>query len=90
MTLHGGCVCGAVRYEAEGLDGPIRHCHCNTCRRVHGAASASGAEVLRERFRWTKGAEKLGASDSSPRITSYNVCSARLLRTRLSAESACG
>lgn len=87
MTLHGGCACGAVRYEADGLDGPIRHCHCNTCRKLHAAASTSGAEVLRARFRWTKGEDKLAAYESSPgKFRRFcSACGTHLVSDRLAA-----
>ena len=37
MTRTGGCMCGAVRYEASG--DPEHHalCHCGDCRRWSGA-----------------------------------------------------
>ena len=33
----GGCLCGAVRYEAEGPPVCVGICHCQTCRRHTGA-----------------------------------------------------
>ena len=33
----GGCLCGAVRYEAKGKPLLVGHCHCETCRRHTGA-----------------------------------------------------
>lgn len=33
----GGCLCGAVRYEAEGAPICVAHCHCETCRGHTGA-----------------------------------------------------
>lgn len=33
----GGCLCGAVRYEAVGKPVCVGHCHCHTCRRHTGA-----------------------------------------------------
>jgi hypothetical protein len=65
-TLEGGCLCGAVRYEASGLSGPIVHCHCRTCRKAHGAAFATTARVARRGFRWTHGAEAVRSYESSP------------------------
>ena len=55
----GGCLCGAVRYEVQA---PLRYvlvCHCEECRRWHGAPAESTAAprdrlVLTERrgLRW--------------------------------------
>ena len=33
----GGCMCGAVRYEAVGEALDIGYCHCHSCRRHTGA-----------------------------------------------------
>lgn len=35
--LHGACLCGAVRFRAQGRFGPVSICHCSQCRRWHGA-----------------------------------------------------
>ena len=34
---NGGCLCGAVRYEAAGEPLGVAHCHCFSCRRHTGA-----------------------------------------------------
>jgi hypothetical protein len=65
-VLEGGCLCGAVRYEAQGLSGSIVHCHCETCRKAHGAAFATTARTPRSGFRWTRGADALRLHESSP------------------------
>jgi len=65
MTLHGSCLCGSVRYEADQLDGPIVHCHCTMCRKAHAAAFNSSAAVQRQHFRWTAGEDTLSRYASS-------------------------
>ena len=64
--LTGSCLCGAVAYEADAPLERIVHCHCQTCRKTHGAAFSSVTAVPREKFRWTKGESVLGAIESSP------------------------
>lgn len=54
VKLTGGCRCGGVRYEIGGRL-VIEHCHCEVCRRAHGAAYASCAVGTRENFRWLAG-----------------------------------
>lgn len=64
--MRGSCLCGAIQYEANGLTGPIVHCHCITCQKVHSAAFATTGRVKRMDFRWLKGEDKLGSFGSSP------------------------
>ena len=43
--ITGSCLCGEVTYEISGKVGDIVHCHCQTCRKAHGAAFSSVAAV---------------------------------------------
>ncbi len=36
-SLNGGCLCGAVTYEAKGEPMIVGHCHCVDCRKASGA-----------------------------------------------------
>ena len=64
--IEGSCLCGAIAFSAERLDGPIGHCHCDTCRKAHSAAFATTAKVKREHFSWIRGEDLLRAFESSP------------------------
>lgn len=64
--LTGSCLCGAVTYAVDAAAGPIVHCHCQTCRKTHGAAFSSVMALPRSSFRWTKGEHLLAAFESSP------------------------
>jgi len=33
----GGCLCGALRYDAHGEPGPAGYCYCADCRKASGA-----------------------------------------------------
>ena len=53
----GGCLCGAVRYEARAPLRPVVACHCSQCRRTSGshvaATSAPRASVrIRGEVTW--------------------------------------
>ncbi|MBW2254126.1 MAG: GFA family protein [Deltaproteobacteria bacterium] len=72
MTEHqdpiiGGCLCGAVSYEAEPPTLFCAHCHCRWCRRAHGAAFVTWFGVPEERFRLVEGVEDLRWYQSSKR-----------------------
>jgi hypothetical protein len=53
--IEGGCLCGAVRYEASGEPYHVVHCHCADCRRAAGAAFVTWCSFRREVFRVTQG-----------------------------------
>jgi hypothetical protein len=60
MTITGGCLCGEIRYEVTGSFLSVMNCHCSRCRRAHGAAFASYAEVSPNQFRFISGEELIG------------------------------
>ena len=37
QRFNGGCLCGQVRFEALGLPYRVGLCHCQDCRKFHGA-----------------------------------------------------
>lgn len=39
--LHGGCACGAIRYEASAAPATMLNCHCRHCQRSTGAGHAA-------------------------------------------------
>jgi hypothetical protein len=36
-TITGGCLCGALRYEASGAPDMAGHCYCQDCRKASGS-----------------------------------------------------
>lgn len=62
--VSGNCLCGKVRYEITGPIGDIVHCHCETCRKAHGAAFSSVASVNDDDFKLS-GADSLNSYESS-------------------------
>jgi len=66
--LHGGCLCGKVRYELDGLLRHVTHCHCSMCRKQHGAAFATYGALSRSRFRIVKGDASLATYASSDQV----------------------
>src|SRR5438105_10609404 len=53
--IAGGCLCGAIRYEAAGQPCNITHCHCLDCRRSSGASFVTWTSFSRSGFRYTIG-----------------------------------
>jgi hypothetical protein len=58
----GGCLCGAIRYEAEAPFKSVSVCHCRSCRLASGAPTVSWFVVPRSRFRWLRGTPAVFAS----------------------------
>ena len=63
----GSCLCGAVSYQVKAFTEAASHCHCNMCRKFHGAAFASYAIARAEDVVWLSGQEKIEAYVSSER-----------------------
>ena len=51
----GGCLCGAVRYEASGDPASVIFCHCESCRKHTGAPVVALAGFKLEQVRFTLG-----------------------------------
>lgn len=64
--LRGSCLCGGVKFEITGPLAKPLNCHCEQCRKQHGAAFRSRARVKAEDFRWLQGEELVKYYESSP------------------------
>jgi hypothetical protein len=62
LAATGGCLCGAVRYEAERPFRSVSVCHCRSCRLASGAPMVAWFVLPRSRLRWLRGAPRLFAS----------------------------
>lgn len=49
----GGCLCGAVRFEAHGVPRFIVNCHCGDCRKATGAAFSTWVGYDSANVSWT-------------------------------------
>jgi hypothetical protein len=85
MTIRGACLCGGICYEIDGSLGKVDHCHCSKCRRAHGAAFATYADVDPGRFRWTSGEELLAVYESN---SGMGWCFCRTCGSTLAASDA--
>ncbi|MDT7838563.1 GFA family protein [Aquabacterium sp. OR-4] len=52
----GGCLCGAVRYQADAQPMVVALCHCTHCQRQSGSAFSVNVGVPKGSLRFTAGA----------------------------------
>jgi hypothetical protein len=79
--IQGHCECKHVSYQVECEISDFSHCHCSQCRRLHGAAYATFAEVKADKFRYLTGEEdlkKYASSDDHERVFCGN-CGSNIL-----------
>lgn len=62
---HGGCQCGALRYEIRGQLGDASICHCRMCQKAFGAWGAALVAVPLSNFTWTRGLPAVFKSSES-------------------------
>jgi catechol 2,3-dioxygenase-like lactoylglutathione lyase family enzyme len=66
--VQGKCYCGAIRFELMLPTLSCSHCHCEDCRRSHGAAFVTWTDVPRSQFRLLAGEERLRKFESHPGV----------------------
>jgi hypothetical protein len=54
-SYRGGCLCGAVRYEARGPARNPNICHCESCRKSAGSAGVAWATYVYADLRYIRG-----------------------------------
>ncbi|TNE87021.1 MAG: GFA family protein [Deltaproteobacteria bacterium] len=59
MTIHGSCVCGAVRYAIDGDGFEFQYCFCSRCRKKSGSSYAANLFVYTNQLSWVQGEEKV-------------------------------
>ena len=64
-SVNGGCLCGAVRFEAHLPSKWCAHCHCSQCQRFHGAPLVTWVGFQSAGFRITVGESSLRWFNSS-------------------------
>ena len=54
-SYSGQCLCGQIQYQVDKIEPRMGHCHCQMCRKFHGAAFATFGEAKVKDFKWLKG-----------------------------------
>lgn len=73
MLSKGSCLCGEVTFSTSQFMPSIAHCHCSMCRKFHGAAFSTYAEVRTENFKWLTG-KSLLSTYQAPNQTVRTFC----------------
>lgn len=63
--MQSSCLCGDVRWDADGPLRSLSHCHCSRCRKQHGVAFASYVMTPAEGFR-LHGSGSVAGFETSP------------------------
>jgi len=76
QNLHGGCMCGAVRYQTNGGPERITVCHCLWCQQRTGTAFGTELVFMQENVVFTgESASYRHVSDDSGRWLEVHFCS---------------
>ena len=87
MEWTGGCLCGAVRYEAREPPQKIGYCHCQMCQKASGAPCAVGVYFAKKSFRFNGGSPTFYKSSNSAERGFCQNCGSRLIFQPLNSES---
>ena len=60
----GGCLCGALRYEATVSKSENWYCHCRMCQKATGSAVSTSAIIKKTQLRMLKGKAKFYQSSA--------------------------
>lgn len=82
-TIRGKCHCNQVQFEITPPTEFCSHCHCESCRRTHGAAFVTWTSVQNEKLNILLGKDLIHSYESSPEILwmSCKHCASPLFQT---------
>lgn len=85
--LLGGCLCGAVRYEARPEKRDGYYCHCRMCQLAFGNTRAAFLNLKQSALRWVTGAPTLFAPSKLAQRGFCNRCGTPLTFAYLGSTS---
>lgn len=74
MSLSGGCLCGAVRYETSAEPVFAGHCHCADCQKESGCGHTTVAAVPDASLKMTGATGTFAKLGTSGQITERTFC----------------
>lgn len=77
-SFAGGCLCGAVRFEARSAPSRVLHCHCESCRRHTGASAATLAVFTQDQVAFSGDDRAVFASAPNVERTFCGTCGSSL------------
>jgi hypothetical protein len=72
--LTGGCLCGAIRFEARPDEREGYYCHCRMCQLAFGNTRAAFINLRKDQVTWTAGAPTHFASSKFAQRGFCNHC----------------
>jgi hypothetical protein len=73
-VLSGGCLCGALRYEARGEALYAGHCYCADCRKASGSGFVPYMGFAREAIRFTGASRAFAVRAANGNEAVRNFC----------------
>ncbi len=87
-SVQGGCLCGAIRYEAKVFPTCAYYCHCGICKKVTGQPAEIGVPVKVGSLRFRSGGPKFYQSSDFMKRGFCAECGSRVINMTLSEDDA--
>ncbi len=78
LPVTGGCLCGAIRWQADAAPEWVGYCHCRMCQKALGGIFGVFAAFPLGAFRYTKGAPRYYQSSAWARRGFCESCGSSL------------